>query len=1085
MKGKKKNIMTYIACLCMIASMFPVFGVWAEGGGHGRDAHIVVTDITVWPSQDVVNGIYRNGNYRLNVSFELTDNVNLVNVTWNVTHIDTNTSEINTTHLGNLTAGNHFSNDTNTFDFTVEGEYLINATVWGNYSSANISTSLDERLNFSNQARYELKFEVSVGSQAETGEYANNTLVTISGNVSNQGNYDIQHTNITVNITAPVGFVEGDQPWNNPFGLLRVNESIDNVQFNWLPTMEGDYDVNITAMDVATNQSNSTNFTMTVKDIVDINVGEIQHDDSYVKGEEFEITVFLNNTGNAEMDAVVNLTIVNETQVSVYTAELMDEILPGVLKIPVKFFNIVIQEPGIHTVQISAEGSENQSTLTIQPIPPTPPVLVGEVFDPNPYEVVVYEGDIITFYVNYSDRNDDAGSVTLVLDDIEYEMVLSDGVGDAWDTVETFKYEWTAIEGTTHNFYFNFTDGLYDETYRPLYDNFTVLPPVMGMLYGKVTDERTGANISGAEIVLYSTVLNATNVTKIDAYDNLTADENGSYEKVLSFSDNKYVLFVNEDWMEANEYKSPTPAIDNFWMNLNNQVVWKNFTVESKEPPKPKTWLNGTVNNTEGVNLSDVKIIVEIFTDEPKGKMIVQKEINGTMENVSVDVTNRTWTNMTNITVNGSYSIEGVPFGIPEGLPVTGTKTFRLDLETPRDVSEGWWYVNVSKDGYVSQETMFQFKDGETTFGNFTLLPPVVVKEKATITGKITPPDAKITGVPADKVDLDTSTGNFTISDIDDGDYNLTFNATGYVDKTLPVSIINGEDYKMGEITLVNWTPGADTDQVTIGPFMDGEDFVTGITVYFTLNGIEYSNATGSDGNAEFLLTGFTAIPDGTEITLSKMVGDATEIVTRTYPLTEDDLTTIFTETDDKEDEEESSIGGLILIILGVVAIIIVIVVILMMRSKTKEEELFEDEMREYECPGCGAIVNAGMDACPECGEAFEVEEFRCPECSEEIEKDATMCDSCGAEFEMPEKVEEGEEEEEEEGEEEVPDEPEAIEDFDVEEEDEEIEGIEEAAEELEEETPPPMEEDELDDLDDDLEDLDDDLDDDLDLEDL
>ena len=30
MRKKQKNIMTYIACLYMIARMFPVFGVWAE-----------------------------------------------------------------------------------------------------------------------------------------------------------------------------------------------------------------------------------------------------------------------------------------------------------------------------------------------------------------------------------------------------------------------------------------------------------------------------------------------------------------------------------------------------------------------------------------------------------------------------------------------------------------------------------------------------------------------------------------------------------------------------------------------------------------------------------------------------------------------------------------------------------------------------------------------------------------------------------------------------------------------------------------------------------------------------------------------
>ena len=1069
MKGKQKNIMTYIACLCMIASMFPVFGVWAEGGGHGRDAHIVVTDITVQHiSHDVVDGIYRNGNFRLNVSFQLTDAVKFVNVTWNVTHIDTSTSEINTTHLGNLTAGNHFSHDAHAFNFGTAGEYLINATVWGNYSSANISTSLTEQLTFSNQARYILVFEVTGGSQADTGEYGNQTLITMSGNVTNKGNNDIQHTNVTVNITGPEGVEDVETPWNNPFGLLLVNNNISNVQFNWRPSTEGDFDVNVTATDVATNQSNSTNFTVTVRDVANVHVGEIRHDTPVIAEYDFEVTVFLDNTGNVEKDVIVNLTILNESLVSVYTAEVPEEVSPLMLKTPIQFFNVSVKKAGAYTIHATAEGTQNQSALIVLPIPDTAPILEGETFVPNPYDEDVHADDIITFYVNYSDRNNDVGNVTLVLDETEYEMVLSDGVGDNWTTVETFKYEWIAEEGA-HNFYFNFTDGVFDETYAPLYNDFIVLPPIMGMLYGKVTDVRTGANISGAEIVLYSTVLNETDVTKIDTYYNLTADDNGSYEKELSFSNNKYVLLVDEEWMEANKYMSPTPSISNFWMNLNNKVVWKNFTVESVIPPPPKTWLNGTVLDENLDNLSNVTITVEIFTDV-LGNKTVQKEINGTLGNVSVDITTRTWMNMTaNTDDNGNYSIIGVPFGMPEGINVTGTKVFRHDLGgAPRDVSEGWWYVNASKEGYESQEKMYRFKEGETTVANFNMTLPPELRPKATISGIIVPADAKITIVPAAAIVHDNTSGVFTIADLEDGNYNLTFNATGYIDRTEEVSIVDGADYKVGNITLVNWTPPDITYQVPVGPFMDGEDAVPGINVSFSLEGILYWKLSGPNGEAIFDLP-VKVIPDGTEITATKN----NTVKTWKWNIDIAPYTGIFEaeETDKPKGDDDPSYGGLILIILGVVAIIIVIVVILMMRSKTKEEELFEEEMREYECPGCGAIVNAGMDACPECGEAFEVEEFRCPECSEEIEKDATMCDSCGAEFEMPEKVEEGEEEEEE-----VPDEPEAIEDFDVEDEDEEIEGVEEAAEELEEEIPPPMEEEELDDLDDELEDLDDDL---------
>ena len=1081
MRKKQKNIMTYIAIFGMIASMFPVFGVWAEEENQGRDAHILVNDITLMHlPEDVVDGIYRTGNFRLNVSFQLTDAVRFVNVTLNVTYVNNATmTEENTTHLGNLSAGNYFSLDLHPFSFSTEGEYRINATVRGNYSGSNISTSLVEQIRFSNQARYELNFEVTEGAQAETGEYANDTVLTITGNVTNKGNYDIHSTNITINITGPEGFEEFDQPWSNPFGMLMVNKTIDDVEFHWLPSMEGDFDINVTATDVITNQSSSTNFTIRIQDVADIHIGVIQPEESVKVGKEFEVTVFLNNTGNAENDVNVTLTILNANLVSVYTGWIWGEISPIDLKTPIKFLGIIISTKGTYTIRASIEGSQNECELIVSPLDPTQPVLEGEIMVPNPYEEDVHAGEIITFYVNYSDVNNDSGNVTLILDDTEYEMVLSDGVGDSWVSGETFKYEWKAIEGTTHNFYFNFTDGLFtDLPYRPLYDDFTVLPPIKGMLYGKVTHD--DENVPYAKINIYQQELNVTgaptgnhtNITYVET------DENGSYMKELSFSDYKYILEVDGDWMAANDYKGADPAITNFWVNSINLVIWKNFTLESTIPEPPETWLNGTVNDTEGNPLYEVTITVEIFTDEPPGKMLVQKELNGTMQNVSVDITNRTWTNMTATTdANGTYSIIGVPFGVPEALNDTGTKTFRHDLgDIPRKVDEGWWYVNASEDEYVSQEKMLKFVEGETTVWNFTLERPPDGKQKATISGIIIPADAKITIVPTATIKHDNTTGVYSIVDLEDGNYTLTFNATGYIDRTVNASIVDGKDYIVGEITLPDWRGDGVMDEVTIGPFMDGDDAVSGITITFSLEK-DYDGVTGSDGNVTILLYEPRENLKGIEITATK--GDVTK--KWKWIIDEAPYDAFKAGEEGKDDgEKKSSIGGIILIILGIVAIIIVVVVILMMRSKTKEEELFEEEMREYECPGCGAIVNAGMDACPECGEVFEVEEFRCPECSELVEKDATICDSCGAEFEMPEQAEEGEEEEEE-GEEEVEGEPEAIEDFDVEEEgeeDEELEGVEEAAEELE-ETPPPLEEEGLEDLDldDDLEDLEDDLD--------
>ena len=52
---------------------------------------------------------------------------------------------------------------------------------------------------------------------------------------------------------------------------------------------------------------------VTVRDVADVHVGEIRHDNPVVAEDDFEVTVFLNNTGNVEKDIIVNLTILNDS----------------------------------------------------------------------------------------------------------------------------------------------------------------------------------------------------------------------------------------------------------------------------------------------------------------------------------------------------------------------------------------------------------------------------------------------------------------------------------------------------------------------------------------------------------------------------------------------------------------------------------------------------------------------------------------------------------------------------------------------------------------------------------------------------
>jgi tetratricopeptide (TPR) repeat protein/Zn finger protein HypA/HybF involved in hydrogenase expression len=71
--------------------------------------------------------------------------------------------------------------------------------------------------------------------------------------------------------------------------------------------------------------------------------------------------------------------------------------------------------------------------------------------------------------------------------------------------------------------------------------------------------------------------------------------------------------------------------------------------------------------------------------------------------------------------------------------------------------------------------------------------------------------------------------------------------------------------------------------------------------------------------------------------------------------------------------------------------------------ESTAEEEA-PAEATEFECPVCGARVEADATQCPGCGAQFAeeapAEKFECPLCSAQVDANAARCPSCGVEFE-------------------------------------------------------------------------------------
>ena len=988
-----KRIIVFVIVLGMMVGTFSFNGTPGNVKGAGRHHIITVNNITVVHNQnDVVDGIYRNGYFRLNVSFGLADAVGSVNVTWNITHVDSGSSEVDTVQIGNLNAGNHFSVNAHQFNFSVVGNYSINATVWGSYNNSNISTSLTETFHFENHASYELNFEVDPWiPTAETGEY-NVRGLPMTGSITNTGNYAISQTKVSINITGDSGSIGMVNPESRELGYLPVGEDHDNIQFIWSPEREGNYTVNITAYDNMSGGYNFTTFDVKVFNVSYIKIWDIQFDPEVDVNTEFSVGVLLTNTGNYAGNTTVTLNILDAQDNVAYTnVSVTEDIMATGGGSSLHYItNISIETEGLYTVNVSVPvDSSLEKSIIIRPNGGEPPQLYNAVMVPDPRDTDVNAPEIVTFYVIYSDVNNNPGLVKLDIDGEKFNMTPSDGIGNSWVDGEQFEHEWTSTVGN-HNFSFVCTDGMFNVTFEPPENDFTILDICYtnGTVKGKVTDEY--GNVSGVKIDIYQAEVNETGVATGNRINEMyvETDENGSYLTFLDFSESNYIITVNEAWMEANNYIDVIPVIDSFRINEENMKVWKNFTlVKVHGDPLPK-YLNGTVIDILNNPLPGVTITVEIFRDEP-GNLTIQKEINGTLENITVDITTRTWMNMTTTTdANGAYSIRGVPFDIPKITDVTGRKIFRHDLDgSPNTVPIGWWNVIVNKSGCMNVQQLMQFKKGETTIGNFTLFPGRT--PPASIFGFVDPPDASIHTNPERVIVHNMTTGEFTIPYLVPGTYQLTFQAPGYYEMIKIIEIVNHSSYNAGNIQLDILPLLYD---ITIGPFVDENgDAMSGITVSFTLSGVSYSNVTGADGMAEFAINNFIQIPDGTEIALRK--GDKTYTIRwpgdGSWGVNEDD------DEDDGSNNDTAKGSNLTMILtsIGIIVLILVagiVVWISIFRKKTPDIPE-ETSSCDHACPYCAAPVPPRVTYCPICGE-----EFNCTECGYPMALGALRCGGCG-----------------------------------------------------------------------------------------
>ena len=584
--------------------------------------------------------------------------------------------------------------------------------------------------------------------------------------------------------------------------------------------------------------------------------------------------------------------------------------------------------------------------------------------------------------VVHSDIDGDEGSVTLFLDG--EPLTMTNGSAN-WTDGTVFSYEWVSTSGP-HTYYF-YAEDLPGLSF--ILDNdtnvfeFIIHERMNGVIRGNVRDSAR-SNVSGAELVIYNTSLSAKNVIVVDRYFNTTTDQNGDYSLELPFCDYKFVIKMNEDWLDDNNYSGAKPSIGNFLIDMTHQEAWMNFTLD-RTPVPTRTTVAGIINHSAG-NLEEVNIIVEIYADEEGEMDVLMDDVV-----ITVDITWRTWMNLTTRTdENGSYSIAKIPTEAPplDEEKVTGRKTFRHDQGIPVSSENGWWYVIANRSGHHDEKQLLEFHYGKTTWWNTTLRKIISEPEQFyQITGTLSPPDAAISFSGTQTVEHDTETGEFTISYLTDGLYKLTFSKEGYIRQFRNITVA-GSGWELDITLLLEDTDEPKVYQEVIGPFLDGNgDGISGILVSFQLDGILYEETTGTGGKAIFEV--HKPLPEETPIT-AKFEGKE-----RTWNWGDKEPYDAFAEP--KGGGESSFM--IVLIIVIVVIFGIVVAVLLISRSRGAVEEEEEEMDTGYECPECGTSVSPEMSACPECGQSFDEEEYKCPECGEPVEADATGCGGCGVEF--------------------------------------------------------------------------------------
>ncbi len=922
-----KKWMAYLFVAFLLLGVFPLLSTSTGAqAGDARADEIGINGISIVNATNVSidetpDGVIATGNWNILVDFNLTENLNLW-VLYNISRADS-WAYTRTNHtLGNVALGDDITCNNGTFNFAA-GEYWVNVTI-GNESAPIGNTTYGELFEFGDVSELEVTDVGIMGFTDFVNGYYANESHEIAIDATNMGNQNLTQTTwITLNITNTTN----NDTFLELFSIDWIEVGITATEFtDWVPGYSALYTINVTYSNEGLNGNASMYYDEFTETIQNVSAYDPVYAHTALVNETSgwtgTATVNVTNDGNIAETFTFHFWVVDDADIIVHDSEMTTSLLsPGAYELLT--YNYVGLTAGTYTLNVTdPDGTNNTANIVVEE--QNNPPLLADLTELPALPAKIYEDDILTFTVNYTDANDDEpdyikcfidatwnATTEMFEDDLaNFSLEATNATDNDYTDAREYSGTWTAVVGTDHTYAFVTSDGtevvklepaadfdVYDKQFAP------TLVDQTGAVDAYVGDDVTFTVLytdANGDVGDVSIKLGAWNDTHVNASNHTWED--GIYVAMENTTDN-WTGGVNFtytiDTLMNMTYRYYFKAVDTVLGDVEIGPV--EFTIKKALPTEGA--VSGMVTNKAGENVTGAKVIIYYIEEV--------KIMNGSNVTGYDNVTH--YFNTT--TTNGSY----------EKTLTFNTYMIYVTHADYKDATELTFTLDVDTLA-VTKDFVLDLKD--------------VVKEKFILSGTVTPANATV------KVDgnaVTVTNGTYSI-ELEKGMRKVTATFTGYDDFSEDVNLTADKTFNivMTETVVLEYT-------VLLGPFYGDDgilDLLEGVEVTIKVGDDTWTEKTDFLGFATFENMPWMVVPADAKVT-AKYKGETYDI---------DPTSADYGHLKGADDD-----GSLLwLWILIIVVVIIIIIVLIVMKKKPQEApvDLEEEEMEE----GLGEDYDEDMD---------------------------------------------------------------------------------------------------------------------------